>query len=604
MIATTIIKPRVNQRPKSVSIRTEGAADVLYLGSLMAGQWIKNLKEPDRSGMVKAFLLGTVEAYWAAMQGSARPLPSFFQKERLPVVGEAMARVGRSIGEVTAAMPEMEAIYALGKLYTGLLPEATRTKAGVYYTPPALTSRLLDMAETAGVDWATARVMDPACGGGAFLAPVCARMIPRLQGLRSLEIIHHIEKHLTGWEIDPFGAWLSQVFVEIVLRRVLEAAAVKLKSVVRVCNSLETPMEDGREKFDLVIGNPPFGKLKLTGRIRDRFADSLYGHPNLYGLFTHLATDLCAPGGVVALITPTSFLSGEYFKKLRGLLKDRVEPVEMDFIAVRKGVFDGVLQETMLAAYRRQPAACPTIQLNELTTLREGGVLRQAIGTVTLPGGQTDPWIVARSPTQLAPVKAMQAMRFRLKDWGYTVSTGPLVWNRHKKQLKNAIGKNHLPVVWAECIRRDGTFEYRAEKTNHQPYFKWMKGDEWLVVKKPCILLQRTTAKEQEKRLIAAALPSSFLRDGVVIENHLNMILPLNGKPLVAPETLSVFLNSKAANQAFKAISGSVAISAYELELLPLPDPAFLQELALAVKKGSGKEKIEEICAQLFSPSV
>jgi adenine-specific DNA-methyltransferase len=600
MIETSTIKPRVNQKPKSVSIRTEGASEILYLGGLTAGEWINNVKEADRSGLVKAFLTRTIEAYWHSVQGSAKPLPSLFQKEPLPELDDAIARLGILIGEVTSGLPEMEAIYALGKLYTGLLPEATRTKAGVYYTPPGLTNRLLDMAESAGIKWATARVMDPACGGGAFLAPVCARIIPQLQGLRPTEIIKHIETHVIGWEIDPFGAWLSQLFVEIVLRRVLEKAGVRLKPIVQVCNSLEASMNDVRGKFDLVIGNPPFGKLKLTGGIRDRFKESLYGHPNLYGLFTHLATDLGAKDGVIALITPTSFLSGEYFKELRGLLRNRVQPIEMDFVSMRKGVFDGVLQETMLAAYQRKLSQRPTIRINELATLHNGTVVCRPIGSITLPDGPTEPWIVARSPEQLEPVNAMQTMRFRLKDWGYTVSTGPLVWNRHKTQLKKKAGQNHLPLVWAECIRQDGSFEYRAEKTNHQPYFKWKKGDDWLVVRKPCILLQRTTAKEQEKRLIAAALPSSFLRKGVVIENHLNMILPVNGKPLVAPEILSIFLNSKAANRAFKAVSGSVAISAYELESLPLPDPALLAELAIAVKMGCSKEKMEEICFQLY----
>ncbi|MBV1800176.1 hypothetical protein [Siccirubricoccus sp. G192] len=45
------------------------------------------------------------------------------------------------------------------------------------------------------------------------------------------------------------------------------------------------------------MGNPPFGKVKDTAVIRARFARSLHGHPNLYGLFTDLAVHLAKPAG-------------------------------------------------------------------------------------------------------------------------------------------------------------------------------------------------------------------------------------------------------------------------------------------------------------------
>ena len=66
----------------------------------------------------------------------------------------------------------------------------------------------------------------------------------------------------------------------------------------------------------------------------------------------------------------------------------------------------------------------------------------------------------------------------------------------------------------------------------------------------PCVLLQRTTAKEQSRRLIAAELPASFIdkHRAVVIENHLNMVKPLNGVPKVSPAALAVLLNSHVAD--------------------------------------------------------
>ena len=59
----------------------------------------------------------------------------------------------------------------------------------------------------------------------------------------------------------------------------------------------------------VVIGNPPYGRVTLAPAVRQRYQRSLYGHANLYGMFTDLAIRLTRPGGVIAYVTPTSFLA-------------------------------------------------------------------------------------------------------------------------------------------------------------------------------------------------------------------------------------------------------------------------------------------------------
>lgn len=75
------------------------------------------------------------------------------------------------------------AAYLIGTTYTVMLPGDYRSKYGVFYTPPVLTERLLDLAEQSGVNWKSAHVLDPACGGWAFLAPSPKRMIATLTHL-------------------------------------------------------------------------------------------------------------------------------------------------------------------------------------------------------------------------------------------------------------------------------------------------------------------------------------------------------------------------------------------------------------------------------------
>ncbi|MCI0723202.1 MAG: SAM-dependent methyltransferase, partial [Acidobacteria bacterium] len=148
----------------------------------------------------------------------------------------------------------------------------------------------------------------------------------------------------------------------------------------------------------------------------------------------------------------------------------------------------------------------------------------------------------------------------------------------------------------------DGHFVFRAQKKNHQPYFKPLDGDDWLILRKPCVLLQRTTAKEQDRRLIAAELPRRFLmkHGAVVVENHLNMIRSMNGIPKVPAKVLAAFLNSQVVDQAFRCINGSVAVSAYELEALPLPPPEKLKSLGELLKIGARRDEIEAACEALY----
>jgi adenine-specific DNA-methyltransferase len=197
-------------------------------------------------------------------------------------------------------------------------------------------------------------------------------------------------------------------------------------------------------------------------------------------------------------------------------------------------------------------------------------------------------------------------MRTRLSDWGYAVSTGPLVWNRHKDQLVARPGGKRFPLIWAEAVTSDGRFVWRAEKKNHAPYFEIRKGDDWLIANCPCVLVQRTTAKEQSRRLIAAALPPEFVfRHGaVMIENHLNMIKPIVKRPPVSADVLAAFLNSAAADRVFRCVSGSVAVSAYELEAMPLPPVISLDLFVRLVRERAPRDQLESACTLLYGGGI
>jgi adenine-specific DNA-methyltransferase len=581
---------------------TDATAKAFRDGRLLGKVFTASVAEPDRLAAARAFVHSLAAAWWRALTAEDRspvPLRQLFEPLDAAQLPDWALTVATGLGEEAAALDTNAAAYQIGLAYSGMLPREHRAALGVFYTPPALAARLIFQATEAGVDWTRCRVLDPACGGGAFLAPVARRIVDELPGCNPRVLLENISARLRGYEIDPFGAWLSQVCLDAVLLPVCREARSSSPVLVTVCDSLER--RPPPERFDLVIGNPPYGRVRLDPRQRERFKRSLFGHANVYGLFTDLALQFVRPGGVVAYVTPASFLAGEYFKNLRLLLGAGAPPWNIDFVDVRKGVFDDVLQETVLATYR-QGAPVEPVSIHEIALTGAGGLTVESAGDFSLPVDHSLPWLLPRNSGQARLVAVLAGMSHRLADWGYAVSTGPLVWNRYKDQLAHEHGRRRYPLVWAEAVTADGRFVWRAKKKNHAPWFEIRAGDDCLVIKAPCVLVQRTTAKEQHRRLIAAALPASFLRrhGAAVVENHLNMLRPIVDPPRVPPDVLAAFLNSGAADRAFRCISGSVAVSAYELETLPLPAPEALRTLSRLVRAKARRSQLEAACSALY----
>ncbi|HQS96349.1 MAG TPA: N-6 DNA methylase [Novosphingobium sp.] len=506
-------------------------------------------------------------------------------------------QLSRAIAREAAVLPALEGCHFVTSLYTALLPGKQRSALGAFYTPPALTRRLMDLATEGGTDWATARVLDPASGGGAFLLEAAARICIALKGSEPAFILAQIGRRLQGMELDPHAAWLSQAALEIFLSDLSEASGRTAPICVKVCDTLE---EAPIAQFDLVVGNPPYGRITLTAAQRERYARGLYGHANLYGVFTDIALRWTRPGGVIAYLTPTSVLGGQYYMALRQLLAAEAPPVAIDFVHARRGVFEDVLQETLLALYRKGGKQ-ERFQVHYLNVENEREARLTRNGKVGLPDDAGAPWLAPREPSHVGLIKAAEAMTAKLADWGYTVSTGPLVWNRFKPQMRERAARGLYPLIWAEAVTADGRFIFRADKKNHSPYFKTETGDDWLVVNRSCVLVQRTTAKEQSRRLIAAELPQDFIdtHRGVIVENHLNMVRA-SGKVAVSPAAVAAVLNSDVVDQVFRCISGSVAVSAFELAAIPLPSVSVMRQVERLVAKGAARDVIERVLCKLY----
>ncbi|HET8683752.1 MAG TPA: hypothetical protein VFM54_18080, partial [Micromonosporaceae bacterium] len=199
--------------------------------------------------------------------------------------------------------------------------------------------------------------------------------------------------------------------------------------------------------------------------------------------------------------------------------------------------------------------------------------------------------------------------RHRLADYGWSTSTGPLVWNRRKDQIFGYPRCGDLKIIWAADI--DGGRIRQDERRDRQRYVRLAPAkDGFLVLSRPAVLVQRTTAPEQTRRIVAAALDEATLQAWgarVVVENHVNVLTcnwatsPLSTRVLVA------LLRSEVVDRLYRCLTGSVAVSAYELGAIPLPDAATLErwaglsddELAAAITTAYREPHVQQHCLGL-----
>lgn len=576
--------------PRAVAAPTE-VAQLLLMPHVDA--FLRELDDVDRVQLAADGLVHAARTVFRTRLGvaTARAFDDAPITTRLP---EPVAQALTAWAKQFAGRDLLALGQRLGALYTRLLPDTRRTELGAYYTPEPLAGRLLDLATREGLDWSTARVLDPSCGGAAFLLPVARRMASAA-GRRRLDA-DALLRRLHGIELDPFAAWLSRRLLALWWVEEHGGTPRALDAAVETNDALAPRPRD--ERWDLVVGNPPYRRMTLDLGERRRFARSVYGHANLYGLFLDTALDRLTPDGLIAFVTPTSFLGGQYFTRLRALLGAQAPPRVLEFVQARAGVFESVLQETCLAVFGPQDGG--TVRLAQLRLAGSLGTSTD-IGEVPQPADPSEPWLLPRTPHDVALASTAAQMRTRLEALGWRAATGPLVWNRHKTQLRREPGAGTRPLVWAEAVRADGfCFDYSFRE---HPFVRVLADQDFLVDRRESVLVQRTTAKEQDRRLIACVLPGDFVarEGGVVVENHVNVLRPV-GEPIVSARTVAAALNTRTMDRLFRCISGSVAVSAAELHALPLPSPAVWRgiERALSRPNADVSSLVEKLVARAY----
>ena len=288
---------------------------------------------------------------------------------------QVSARTLLELANPVASAIEQTAIhpaFALSALAREALQEHDRKTTGAYHTDFRLAGRIAELATPSLTHGS--KVIDPACGAGILLVALTIAVCGRDRAKTSV--------------------WLAQgVYAADLSRNSLRAALLSLASFTDDIDSLkvmrgrwlcgDSLMTDPKiwktlapKGFDAVVGNPPWGKVKLSrhhflkssGKVRhygDRienldersfnaqrnkvasYSQQLLlrypflgpGEPDLYIAFTQLFFELCKNSGVVAALIPGGLIRSKGTRVARERLIDASSSVSLSILDNRARFF-------------------------------------------------------------------------------------------------------------------------------------------------------------------------------------------------------------------------------------------------------------------------
>ncbi len=174
-----------------------------------------------------------------------------------PRILHVLERIDRQMaGYIDTASPAGQDFFA--PLYQSIFPRRVRHAAGEYYTPTWLAEYVLDEAMYRGDPHC--RVLDPACGSGAFLAAAIHRIRRHNQRLEPQQLCNAVLSTVVGFDLSPLAVISARANYLVALGELAPLVALADVPVYRRDSILDLAPDQSAASgpFDLVVGNPPW----------------------------------------------------------------------------------------------------------------------------------------------------------------------------------------------------------------------------------------------------------------------------------------------------------------------------------------------------------
>ena len=478
--------------------------------------------------------------------------------------------------------------------YIDHMPKSQRKKYGQFFTSKETARFMAGLFEIPN-QCQKLSILDPGAGSGIL----SIALLERLQEVPSIR-----ELQLVCYENDPNVVDLLRTNLEMVCSQSDKKISYKilfdnyiLSQATDYNFMLGANLEP--EKFDFVIGNPPYMKVAKDAPEALAMPDVCYGAPNLYFLFASMSLFNLKENGELVYIIPRSWASGAYFKRFRQKFLSEGILEHIHLFVGRDKVFEkeSVLQETIIIKVRKTRSKPKTVTITTTQSnsdFSERTIFQAPYATV-INGPDCYVYLVTNS-TEVNTLNILNKWKNTLPSIGLKMKTGLTVDFRNKEALRDEAEEQAVPLFYSQHIQ-NGKVVFPVGK-EHEYLVTEQRG--LLQPNKNYLFIKRFTAKEEHRRLQCGVYLAKKYPEysKISTQNKINFIDGIRDLSECVVYGLYVLFNSTLYDCYYRILNGSTQVNSTEVNSMPVP--------SMDVIEAMGKELIaahdmsESVCDRIL----
>lgn len=434
-------------------------------------------------------------------------LPAFCSSASFPSPDFDLGHVRERIRSFSGL--SSETLGRVHEFFVGL--SGHRKAAGVFYTPSNVVDYIVE--HTLGAASANVKILDPACGAGAFLVAAYRKLLEQrvldIEARAKLLVssIHGIDLDPEAVEITKWRLWLELFRDE----KDPDFDLPNLDENIRCGDGLEGEFS---APFDVVLGNPPYG-----------------GPKDLYVSFLERYASFLRTGGLLGVVVSNTWLQSVTLRRVRAHLASHYRWLRV--LLLPANVFRAVV-DTHVLVFRKVDPPLPEDGEVVVEALRGEAIVRRHVLFQSEIPRSGDPINVA------APREAHRLFR-KILSKARPLSSFCDVYNGVKPFETGKGSPPQTPEIvksqpyvregaapdpsWSPLLRGSLVRPYGLS-WNHD---YWIKYGPWLAAPRaPAIF---SAPKKIMVRQTGDSLVATLVGPGFVARNNLHVVLPREKSP-------------------------------------------------------------------------
>ncbi len=353
-----------------------------------------------------------------------------------------------------------------------------------------------------------------------------------------------------------------------IIRQHCRNAGVTIHISIKKTNFI---LMDLNTKYDVVICNPPYKKIRKDSAEAVKMKAYVHGQPNIYSLFMAKSLEALKPNGSFIFITPRSWTSGAYFSVVRTFVFDNLSIDKIHIFNDRDSSFSNeeVLQETMIL-FGLKSAQQPIVNISVSNNDSFNGTRTFTVNaSCIINAGPNNYLLIPANSSEADLIDEINNFPETFQSMGYIFKTGPVVEFRSEDFISSDRKPNYVPMFRsANIIHSNFVFPADTQKAQYVDG----SAKKLLIKNDNTVLIRRLSAKEDNRRIQSCIYHKQGRNSYIAIENHVNYVARQDGQPLSIQEAewIQEILSSQNYDIYFRLLNGSTQVNANELNLLPV----------------------------------